>query len=66
MSYDEFPDDEDDLLEEIDIQEQEVRIITSHRRYTLNVRGVDKEKIEEAKKILKRMNFNARFKLQGI
>jgi len=64
VSYDDFPDDEDDLLEEVHIEGRGVRITTSHRSYTLDVRDVDRKEIGEAKKILERMNFDSRFKLR--
>lgn len=64
VSYDDYPDDEDDLLEEVYIDGHAVRITTSHRSYTLDVRDVDRKTMGEAKKILGRMNFDNRFKLQ--
>ena len=64
MSYDDLPDDEDDLLEEVHIEGRGVRITTSPRSYTLDVRDVDRKEIGEAKKILERMNFDSRFKLR--
>ncbi len=63
VSYDDFPEDEVDLLEAIDIHQQEVIIITLRHRYALHVRDVDSEELEEAKKILKKMNLDDRFKL---
>ena len=63
VSYDDFPDDEDDLLEEIEIEEDVVRITTSHRRYALNVQDIDDEEVKRAMKTLKKMNFDQRFKL---
>ncbi len=65
VSYEDFLDDEDDPLEAIDIQKRVVTIITRHRRYTLNVGGVDNEDLEEAQEILKQMNFDNRFELRG-
>ncbi len=64
VSYDDFPDDEDDLLEEVHIEGHSVRITTSHRSYTLDVRHVDRKEIGEAKKLLERMNFDSRFKIR--
>ena len=65
VSYEDFLDDEDDPLEAIDIQKRVMTIITRHRRYTLNVGGVDNEDLEEAQEILKQMNFDNRFELRG-
>jgi len=64
VSYDDYPDDEDDLLEEVHIDGCAVRITTGHRSYTLDVRDVDRKEMTEGKKILGRMNFDNRFKLQ--
>jgi hypothetical protein len=64
VSYDDFPDDDDDLLEAIEIQDQRVLIRTRHREYDLNVRGVDPEEIAETTEILKKMNDDDRFALR--
>jgi len=61
VSYDDFPDDEDDYLEEIEVGRDVVRLVTSHRRYTLDVRHVDDGQKKRMKRILKRMNFDNRF-----
>ena len=52
---------EDDILEEIEIGDDLVRIITEHHQFELDLRKVDKAEIEQAKTILKRMNFDNRF-----
>jgi len=62
--YDDFPDDEDDLLEELEIEGHVVKITTSHRSYTLNVQDVDGDEVKRAMKILKKMNFDQRFRLR--
>lgn len=64
VSYDDFPDDEDDYLEEIEVGRDIVRLVTSHRRYTLDVRHVDDDQKKRMKRILKRMNFDNRFTLK--
>ena len=66
VSYDDFPDDEDDLLEEVDIEGHTVRLTTDHRSYTLDVRDVDLKEIGEAKKILETMKLDSRFKLRTV
>jgi hypothetical protein len=63
VSYDDFLDDEDDLLEEIEIKGGIVRITTNHRSYKLNIQSVDDDEVKKAVKMLKKMNFDQRFKL---
>ena len=48
VSYDDYPDDDNDLLEAIEIRGQSVMIRTRHRDYDLSLRGVDPQEIEEA------------------
>jgi hypothetical protein len=64
VSYDDFPEDADDLLEAMEIQDQRVMIRTRHREYDLNIRGVDPAEIAETTEILKKMNIDGRFTLQ--
>jgi hypothetical protein len=63
LFYDDYPDDEDDLLEELEIEGHVVKITTSHRSYTLNIEDLDNDEVKEAVKILKKMNFDQRFRL---
>ena len=64
VSYDDFPGDDDDMLEKIEIDGDRVEIITRHRSYALDVHRVDEDEVKESKKILKKMNFDRRFKLR--
>jgi len=64
VSFDEFPEDEDDLLQGIELSETLVRIRTNHRDYELDVQAVDDEELKEAKRILKKMNFDDHFELR--
>lgn len=64
VTYDDFPEDEEDLLREIEIRSNEVSILTDHRIYNLNIRRVDKDEIKQSKKVLRKMNFDNRFKLR--
>jgi len=59
-------DDEDDLLKEIEFGHDFVRIITNHHQFELDLRKVEQEEIEQAKTILKRMNFDNRFEMRII
>lgn len=64
VSYDNFPDDEDDRLEEIAVGEDVVKLVASHRRYVVDIRHVDDKQKRRMKRILKKMNFDGRFKLK--
>lgn len=62
--FDDFLDDANDLLEHVAIEGDVVTITTNRRTYTVNVRDVDDGEIEESKRILKKMNYDRRFKLK--
>ena len=48
VSDDAFSDDEDDMLKEIELGDDFVRIITDHHQFDLDLRKIDKEDIEQA------------------
>jgi len=52
-----------DYLMEIRINDAGAEIKTIHRRYSLDLRHVEKSEIAAAKHILKEMNYDRRFKL---
>ena len=52
------------MLKEIEFGDDLVRIITDHHQFDLDLRKVDKEDIEQARALLKRMNFDNRFEIQ--
>ena len=66
VSFDDYPDDEVDLLEAVEIERHLVRLVTSLRQYTLNVQDVDYEEMKQAKRVLKKMNFDERFGLRMV
>ena len=57
-------DDVDDVLMEIEFHNDFVRIITNRHQFELDLRKLDKKEIKQAKKFLRRMNFDNRFKMQ--
>ena len=61
VSYDDFPDDEYDLLTGIVLENQCITIRTQNHEYTVNVQHVDNEELKEAIRILKKMRFDDRF-----
>ena len=63
VSDEAWPDDEDEMLKEIKFDGDTVTIVTENHRFELDVRKVDAGEIEEARNILKRMNFDNRFKI---
>ena len=64
VSYDDFPDDEYDLLTGIVLENQCFKIRTQNHEYTLNVQGVDHKELKEAIRILKKMRFDDRFDMR--
>jgi hypothetical protein len=65
-SYEDWPDNEEEKLEKIEFEDDFVRIITTYNQLELYLGKVGIEEIEEAKSILKRMNFDNCFKMQGM
>ena len=57
-------DDVDDVLKEIEFRNDFVRIITNRHQFELDLRKLDKEDIEQAKKFLRKMNFDNRFEIR--
>ena len=66
VSHERYSEEEDALLTEIEFVGDEVKIKTTGRSYYLNVRRVDDGEIEEARKKLKEMNFDGRFKIKNV
>jgi len=66
VSYDEQPDSEadEDLLIRISIVQNMVTVVCKYHRYELDVSSVDREKLAQACKILRQMNFDNRFTLE--
>lgn len=55
-------DAERELLQELDWDGHRVRLLSSRRRYELDLAAVDRDEISEAQQVLKRMNFDRRFR----
>ena len=66
VSYGDLPDDEHDLLEEIEFRSDVVHIRTTHKTYDLDISGVDADEITKAKRVLEKMNFDGRFELRTV
>ena len=66
VSYEDWLNDEDEILKKIEFEDGYVRIITAHHQFELDLRKVEMEEIEQAKTILKRMNFDNSFEMQTI
>lgn len=56
--------DENEMLKRVELHDEMITIITTDHRYDLDIRRVDEDEIEEAKKILNRMNFDDRFEMK--
>ena len=67
---DRFPEDDDmgDRLQEVrySASEEIVEFATARRRYRLDLRRVDPEEIADMRKVLRKMNFDGRFRAVGI
>ena len=63
VSYEDFPDEEDDLLGQVQFEGRQVRLVTRYHRYELDLGRVDGAEIAEAKRILEKMNFDGRFRM---
>ena len=64
-----FPENEEtdnNYLEGIRISNTVAEIETTHRRYKLDLRYVGKSEVRAVKKVLKKMNYDRRFKLTVI
>ena len=64
VSYDDFPDEEYDLLTGIVLENRCFTIRTHNHEYTVNVQDVDHEELKEAIRILKKMSFDDRFAMR--
>lgn len=62
VSFDDVPDDENELLRQVKMEGKVVTITTNYRTYMVSMRDVADVEIEEAKKIFEKMNFDRRFK----
>ena len=63
VSDEDREDDDADLLEQIEFRGDEVRIASQNTEYQLDCGRVDPEEVEDAKKILRAMNFDSRFRI---
>ena len=63
VSDEDCEDDGNDLLEKIEFRGDEVRIASRNTDYQLDCSGVDAEELEDAKKIVRAMNFDSRFRI---
>lgn len=64
VSDEDRDEDDNDLLEEIEFRGNEVRIVSEYTKCELDCSRVDPEEVEDAKKILRAMNFDSRFRIQ--
>ena len=56
--------DDADLLKEVEFRGNEVWIVSQNAEYQFDCRKVDPEEVEDAKKILRAMNFDTRFRFK--
>ncbi|HIJ70758.1 MAG TPA: hypothetical protein HPP87_05260 [Planctomycetes bacterium] len=63
VSSEDFPDNENELLQQVAIKGKMATITSNYRTYTVSIKDVDDVEIKKAKRILKKMNFDRRFEL---
>lgn len=66
VSFEDFPDDRNELLKKLTIEGNIVSITTDYGIHTVNIENVEQKEIQESKRIIKKMNFDERFELTGI
>jgi len=64
VSYEAWMNDQDEMLKRVELHDEMITIITTDRRFDLDISKVNEGEIEEAKKILNRMNFDDRFEMK--
>ena len=64
VSYEAWMNDQDEMLKRVELHDEVITIITTDRRFDLDISKVEEYEIEEAKKILNRMNFDDRFEMK--
>ena len=63
VSDEDRDEDDNDLLEEIEFRGDEVRIVSRNTDYQLDCSRVDREEFEDAKTVVRAMNFDSRFRV---
>ena len=66
VSHDAFPESGDERLQHIRLGPSVIAIISTKRRYRLDVSRVATAELADARRILSRMNFDDRFILEGL
>jgi hypothetical protein len=64
VSCEAWMNDQDEMLKRVELRDEIITIITTEHRFDLEISKVDEDEIEEAKKILNRMNFDDRFEIK--
>ena len=64
VSHEDLPDRDDDLLSRIRLASDFVTIESTYNRYELDVSHVDRKELDEARAILRKMNFDNRFTIE--
>jgi hypothetical protein len=63
VSHELYPEKEDERLRRLHKSGSRVEITTTERRYLLDVSRVDPDELRDARKVLRRMNFDHAFEL---
>lgn len=66
VSFEDLPDDRNELLKKLTIEGNMATITTNYGTYTVNIENVEHVEIQEARRILKKMNFDGRLELKFV
>ena len=66
VSCEDFPNDRSEFLKKVTIEGDMATITTDYRKYTINTKNVQPKEIQEARRILGKMNFDGRFELDVV
>ncbi len=64
VSFEDLPDDRNELLRKLKIEDNTVSITTDYGTHMVNMENVDPMEIHDSERILKKMNFDGRFEFK--
>ena len=66
VSCEDLPDDRNEILKKLRFEDHMVTIVTNYGIYKVSVENVEAKEIQEAERILKKMNFDGCFELKVV
>jgi hypothetical protein len=64
VSYDEYRDEDPDLLKAFEFEDETATVVTQQREYFIDLSRVDRKELKRAFTVLEKMNFDKRFVLK--